>query len=83
MDVSIHELSYLVTSPFPLSLSLLTLPKVQDLATLSKGIHLRLMEKETLDETTQLAKLVLVSFFSLIYHSLKDKLRQVKILEFM
>lgn len=52
MDVSIHELSYLVTSPFPLSLSLLTLPKVQDLATLSKGIHLRLMEKETLDETT-------------------------------
>ena len=83
MYASTQELSYLVTSPFPLSLSLLTLSKVQDLATLSKGIHLRLMEKETLDETTQLEKLALVSFFSLFYHSLKDKLRQVKILEFM
>ena len=50
MDVSNHELSYLVTSPFPLSLSVLTLLKVQDLATLSKGIHLGLMGKETLDE---------------------------------
>lgn len=51
MDASIHELLYLVTSPFPLSLSLLTLLKVQDLATLSKGIHLGWMGKETLDET--------------------------------
>lgn len=51
MDASIRELSYLVTSSFPLSLSVLSLLNMQDLAMLSKGIHLGLMGKETLDET--------------------------------
>lgn len=77
----VYELLYLASSPFSQSISLLSLLKVQELATLSKDVCLGMKRKETLDKVTQLEKLVLVSFFSLFYHSLKDKFRQVKISE--